>query len=342
MWTSIVLLFFVSVSILSLGSDAAPAKKGNNVIKAMDISMASSAAPLQLQIEAQAEGKQKMAFLPTVGPGLDFYYLNYRPSYVAGENKIDFWMLTPKGSQPPQSASLELMDEYGKVRLAVLVPEGTEVPQNLARKNEPFLWKSWQVPKELKADFEFTEMFRVLLKTSDAPRVAALTETPTVAYPGSPNAAATAGKKNKKRFELIEFLVKGKNKHVNALDNANTVHSASTTAAALANAGFVVQDRQFRIKGLKANPGGKPNAAKMYVNSVAPASLSAKTPTNDNSNAGVGLGNDVKMTQPDGATGADRTKSVPSLAVRLQIQQRVTLAMLVVLASSAALMCSVL
>ncbi|KAF9202476.1 hypothetical protein BGZ49_007363 [Haplosporangium sp. Z 27] len=203
-------------------TDAAPASKGPiNPLNTLTIS-ADSPLSLQLQIEAQAAGKMKLAYLPTTGPSLDFYYLNYRPSYIAGESKIDFWMLTPEGGQAPKTASLELYDELGKIHLAVLVPEGTEIPKKLAEKNEPFLWQSWQIPKNIKSDFDFSEKFRVVLKTSDSKTVVT------------------------KR----------------AIDGSD-------------DAVVIAQDRQFKIKGLQAIPGGRPNPAKTHVNSVATSAASA-------------------------------------------------------------------
>ncbi|KAF9353120.1 hypothetical protein BGX26_009095 [Mortierella sp. AD094] len=227
-------------------ADAAPAKQvaSKNVANAMNaLSIsATSALPLQLQIEAQTAGAQKLAYLPTSGPSLDFYYLNYRPTYIAGESKIDFWMLTPQGSgEAPKTASLELYDEFGKIRLAVLVPEGTEIPKALADKHEPFLWKSWQIPKNIKSDFDFSEKFRIVLKTSDSKTV--------------------------------------------------PVNKRADTAAGAASAVVVVaQDRQFKIKGLQASPGGKPHPAKVNVNSVAVATPNkATTNTNINTNANAGV-----------------------------------------------------
>ncbi|KAG0357076.1 hypothetical protein BGZ54_000466 [Gamsiella multidivaricata] len=238
----------------SAGVDAAPAKNipaPNNLAKAMSFSLSeTSALPLQLQIEAQVAGKQQLAYLPTTGPSLDFYYLNYRPTYIASESKIDFWMLTPKDTPAPKTASLELYDEYGKIHLVTLVPEGTEIPQAIANKNEPFLWKSWAIPKTLKADFDFSEKFRVVLKTSD-----------------SKPAHAVVNNINKRFDSIFELLARAKNKHIPTGDNANALMSFTSPDDRAA----VAQDRQFHIRGLKATPGGKSNPAKLRVNSVAPA-----------------------------------------------------------------------
>ncbi|KAF8984180.1 hypothetical protein BGZ46_008694 [Entomortierella lignicola] len=238
-------------------TDAAPSKHSsapNSLADPMSISISeTSALPLQLQIESQARGKWKLAYLPATGPSLDFYYLNYRPTYRAGESIIDFWMLTPKGTPAPMTGSLELYDEFGKIRLAVLVPEGTKIPQNIANKNEPFLWKSWTIPKTLKAEFDFSEKFRVILKTS------------------------TNTKNGKRADPESELLVKGNNRHVLVADNADTMIFSSDAVVATA------QDRQFRIKGLKASPGGKPNPAKLYVNSVASVATNKKKYNNSKS-----------------------------------------------------------
>ncbi|KAG0321705.1 hypothetical protein BGZ99_003728 [Dissophora globulifera] len=236
---------------------AAPAKHAPipiNVIHAMSSSTSeASALPLQLQIEAQVAGKQQLAYLPTTGPSMDFYYLNYRPIYIAGESKIDFWMLTPKGKQAPKTGSLELFDEFGKIRLAILAPEGTEIPQAIANKNKPFLWKSWKVPSTLKSGFEFSDKFRVILKTSD-----------------SSLASATNASKNERRSDsLLEFLVRSRDKLV--LDNGNVdMRSGSSSAVSVFD---FVQDRQFKIKGLQAVPGGKRNPANLNVNTVAPTAI---------------------------------------------------------------------
>ncbi|KAG0255839.1 hypothetical protein BGZ95_005661 [Linnemannia exigua] len=210
---------------------------------------------------------------------MDFYYLNYRPTYQAGEggenNKIDFWMLTPEGSPAPRTGSLELFDEFGKVRLAVLVPEGTEIPQAVANKNLPFLWKTWKIPTQLASGFEFSEKFRVVLKTSDHVAAAAA-------------AKANNNNKGKRQFfddtaGLVDFLlVKNKNKHVTTADNASTLSSMGAGP-------MVVQDRQFRIKGLRASPGGKPNPAKLSVNSVFPATPKAKATKNNSDNTPVNV-----------------------------------------------------
>ncbi|KAK3846881.1 MAG: hypothetical protein J3R72DRAFT_432632 [Linnemannia gamsii] len=243
----------------------------------MEIQFSESAPlPLQLQIESQVRGSQKLAYLPTTGPSMDFYYLNYRPTYQAGgageNNKIDFWMLTPEGSPAPKTGSLELFDEFGKVRLAVLVPEGTEIPQAVANKNQPFLWKTWKIPTQLASEFEFSEKFRVVLKTSDHIAAAAAKK--------AKNNNKGKGNNNEKRqfiddaAGLVDFLlVKNKNKHVTTTDNASTLSSMGAGP-------MVVQDRQFRIKGLTASPGGKPNPAKLAVNSVLPTTPKAKDTTN--------------------------------------------------------------
>ncbi|KAF9916407.1 hypothetical protein BX616_003850 [Lobosporangium transversale] len=279
-----------ALSILSV-SDAAPAKHTiapKEVVNAMSFSMSDpNALPLQLRIEAQVAGKQKLAYLPTTGPSLDFYYLNYRPLYLAGESQIDFWMLTPQGSQPPKTASLELYDEFGKIRIATLVPEGTKVPQEEASKNQPFLWKSWKIPKTLNADFDFSEKFRIILKTSDSKPVEASQQQQ---VDNSGNNNNNNNNSMKKRFDsLLEFLVKGKTRHildtsVTASGNDRFSLKASPQNSAVLSSNpkvMIVQDRQFRIKGLQASPGGKPNPAKVHVNRVAssdPAPASAPDP----------------------------------------------------------------
>ncbi|KAG0029910.1 hypothetical protein BGZ81_003299 [Podila clonocystis] len=277
-------LFCVSILSTSILVDAAPAKHAlapNNLVSAMGFTVsATSPLPLQLQLEARVAGTQKLAYLPTSGPAMDFYYLNYRPSYIAGESKLDFWMLTPQGATPPKTASLELFDEYGKIRLATLVPAGTEVPAAAANKNEPFLWKSWTIPKTLKADFEFSEKFRVVLRTSSSSK-----NTKSVEVMENKQGQ----KKKSKRADDDEeemLMVKNKNKHLNAANNAETVHSTTAPTnnkvkSAATPEVAAVQDRQFRIKGLKATPGGQPNPAKLRVNSVAPASTAPKAPSSD-------------------------------------------------------------
>ncbi|KAG0344470.1 hypothetical protein BG004_004461 [Podila humilis] len=207
--------------------------------------------PLQLQLEAHVAGTQKLAYVPTSGPSMDFYYLNYRPSYKAGESTIDFWMITPKGTQPPKTASLELYDEFGKIRLATVVQPGTDVPTSKASQGLPFLWKSWRVPLSLDASFDFSEKFRVVLKISDSNH-------------------------HKRAMEEVNrdifFAVKSKNKHLTSANNARTVDSPFSPFNSDGIPGSVIiQDRQFRIKGLKATPGGQPNPTK--ISSVAQPSI---------------------------------------------------------------------
>ncbi|KAG9069497.1 hypothetical protein KI688_010400 [Linnemannia hyalina] len=258
---SITLLSYFSL--LTTPATAAPAKHtpaSNNVVKSMALTFSdTSALPLQLQIESQVRGTQKLAYLPTTGPSLDFYYLNYRPTYIAGKSTIDFWMISPKGIAAPKTASLELFDEFGKIHLATLVKEGTEIPQDKAASGNPFLWKSWVVPKDLKADFDFSDKFRVILKTSSD----------SVSNPALMNAGG--------RRKMVKKVVKVDKRSIvtSVLDNifkrAAPVKKAATKDTPVNAAGVtVVQDRQFRIKGLEATPGGNVNPAKLHVNSVAP------------------------------------------------------------------------
>ncbi|KAF9105889.1 hypothetical protein BGX29_011101 [Mortierella sp. GBA35] len=245
-----------------------------------------SALPRQLQIESQVRGTQKLAYLPTTGPSLDFYYLNYRPTYIAGQSTIDFWMISPKGTREPKTASLELFDEFGKVRLATLVKEGTEIPQAVASMGKPFLWKSWVVPKELKSDFDFSEKFRVVLRTSD-----------TASAPSTPAASTTAAAGDGKTKAIGKKVVKNDKRTVSSsLLNkifkrapAPAKESAASTPTTVKATGFVVvQDRQFRIKGLQATPGGKPNPAKLNVNSVSqPPTTNTNANIKDSTTAGA-------------------------------------------------------
>ncbi|KAF9124564.1 hypothetical protein BGX30_000891 [Mortierella sp. GBA39] len=264
--------------------------------------------PLQLQIESQVRGTQKLAYLPTAtttaggngqSPSLDFYYLNYRPTYLAGSpeaGKIDFWMLTPEGSQAPATGSLELFDEFGKIRLATLVEEGTAIPRAVANQNKPFLWKTWKIPQTLQADFDFSEKFRIVLKTSD--HIAAAKK------------AANANHNNGKRqfgddAGLIDFLlVKNKNKHVNSVDNASTLKSVGA-------GNMVVQDRQFRIKSLTATPGGKPNPAKLAVNSIiaSPKSNTSPKATPDEKSTGSTNNINAKANESDNAVAVDKSSN---------------------------------
>lgn len=285
---SITLLSYCSL--LTTPATAAPAKHTpapNNLVNAMALTFSdTSALPLQLQIESQVRGTQKLAYLPTTGPSLDFYYLNYRPTYIAGQSTIDFWMISPKGVAAPKTASLELFDEFGKIHLATLVKEGTEIPQDKAGTGEPFLWKSWVVPKELKADFDFSDKFRVILKTSDT------VSTPVVMNVGGGRGKKMMNKKvvkNDKRSMATSVLGK-------IFKRAAAPVNKATKDTIVKAAGFtVVQDRQFRIKGLQATPGGKVNPAKLHVNSVAPpanngANANAKT-TVDSKDASTSINN---------------------------------------------------
>ncbi|KAF9949696.1 hypothetical protein BGZ70_001664 [Mortierella alpina] len=259
-WSSVVFLCITLLSLSTLLSplpaDAAPRTHipaPKSVTKSMGFTFSEkSAQPLQLQIEAQVAGKQQLAYLPKSGPDLDFYYLNYRPSYLAGESQIDFWMVSPKGAKIPKTASLELLDEFGKIRLAVLVPEGTEVPRKIARTHEPFLWKSWTIPKTLPADFDFSDKFRVILRTSTkAAHKGKEDPQPAEPEPEPETAAAAAVTVPHHKRSILEYDA--------ALLNSFIVKAPEP---------LVFQDRQFRIKGLEATPGGKPNPAKVYVNRV--------------------------------------------------------------------------
>ncbi|KAF9328385.1 hypothetical protein BG006_008404 [Podila minutissima] len=270
-----------------------------NLINAMGFALSeTSPLSLQLQLEAAVAGTQKLAYLPTSGPAMDFYYLNYRPSYRAGHSKIDFWMLTPKGSTPPKSGSLELYDEFGKILLATLVPEGTVIPQGAANKNEPFLWKSWAIPATLKADFDFSEKFRVVLKTSDTHA-----------------AVATAAKVNNKKKKI------GKR------------------ADAAGPEKVAVQDRQFRIKGLKATPGGQPNPAKVRANHVveAPPASSANTVPASNANLDTKIPNS-KASDASGSLNDDGSQPEAS-AASAQRDSRPVLTLLVIAFATVASFC---
>ncbi|KAF8947978.1 hypothetical protein BGZ47_007116 [Haplosporangium gracile] len=272
------LLALLSITLLSYGSllsspaSAAPAKHTpapTNVVNAMALTFSdTSALPLQLQIESQVRGTQKLAYLPTTGPSFNFYYLNYRPTYIAGQSTIDFWMISPKGVAAPKTGSLELFDEFGKIRLATLVKEGTEIPQDKAKSGEPFLWKSWVVPKELKSDFDFSDKFRVILKTSDSAATPAVVniggrEEKVVNKKGGKK-GGKKGVKNDKRSIASSVLDK-------IFKRAAPVKKTANKDTTIKAAGFTaVQDRQFRIKGLQATPGGKVNPTKLHVNSIAP------------------------------------------------------------------------
>ncbi|KAF9147200.1 hypothetical protein BG015_011203 [Linnemannia schmuckeri] len=319
LWSTTTTLTFLTISLLTLSTlpitpftEAAPAKHTlapANLLTSMSIQFSDTAPlPLQLQIESQVRGSQKLAYLPTTGPSLDFYYLNYRPTYLAGSGQIDFWMLTPEGSQAPATGSLELFDEYGKIRLATLVEEGTEIPREVANKNQPFLWKSWKIPKTLQADFDFSEKFRIVLKTSD--HIAAAKK----AAAASANANANGNKNEKRQFDdagLVDFLlVKNKNKHVTSADNASTLKFMGA-------GNMVVQDRQFRIKGLAASPGGKPNPAKLNVNPIntSPKSDDKSTTTSSNSNNNVKPNKDGKTVTVDKSSN-DKGRNVQATAAR--------------------------
>ncbi|KAF9135336.1 hypothetical protein BGW39_003443 [Mortierella sp. 14UC] len=166
----------------------------------------------------------------------------------------------------------------------MLVPEGTEIPQAVANKNQSFLWK---IPQSLGSEFDFSEKFRVVLKTSD--HIAAANK----ANAKNENNVATNNKDKEERqfFDagLVDFLlVKNKNKRVTTADNASALSSMGAGP-------MVVQDRQFRIKGLTASPGGKPNPAKLTVNSVLPAAApkaSANTKTNTDTKPASTTAND--------------------------------------------------
>ncbi|KAF9385675.1 hypothetical protein CPB97_004577 [Podila verticillata] len=318
LWAAISLLCVSIMTSTYIIVDAAPSKHAhapNNLVSAMGFTVsATSPLPLQLELEARVAGTQKLAYLPTSGPSMDFYYLNYRPAYIAGESKLDFWMLTPQGTPPPKTASLELFDEYGKIRLATLVPEGTKVPQKVANKNEPFLWKSWTIPKTLNANFEFSEKFRVILRTSDDETVEVVKKAKKKKNKSAEEEKEYKEEEEEEEEEEVVLLVKNKNKHLKSPNNAETVDSDNS---AVAPATVVVQDRQFRIMGLEATPGGQPNPAKMRVNSEAPPKHAPNTPSSTkytNNNAGATV-----PTSPEGASDriGEHTKSTPSSAFKL-------------------------
>ncbi|KAF9972546.1 hypothetical protein BGZ73_004316 [Actinomortierella ambigua] len=302
---------------------AAPTKKKYaqlNVINAMSFKVSEKAAlPLQLQIEATVKGQQKLAYMPQTGPALDFYYLNYRPSYLAGESKIDFWLYSSVGSKVPKTASLDLYDEYGRVKLMTIVPPGTPIPKNAA-KGEPFIWKSWAIPTSIKSKFDFSDRFRVVLTTSDdleaaAKARAAANAAPAAAKPVVQNVAQKPGngnehtgdqKKNLKQkryfsesivFPMYDFLAKAKSKIAG--------QALAATAPAPADPAVpVVQDRILRIKGLKATPGGQPNPAKANIATSAPVPPPPSPPKAVAPSSTVN-NNDVD----DGNDGQDRIKS---------------------------------
>ncbi|KAF9141024.1 hypothetical protein BGX30_005589 [Mortierella sp. GBA39] len=287
---SITLLSYCSL--LTTPATAAPAKHtpaSSNVVNSMALTFSdTSALPLQLQIESQVRGTQKLAYLPTTGPSLDFYYLNYRPTYIAGQSTIDFWMISPKDIAAPKTASLELFDEFGKIHLATLVKEGTKIPQDKAASGEPFLWKSWVVPKDLKADFDFSDKFRVILKTSDSVSNLAL---------------MNAGGRGKMVMKKKVIKIDKRSIATSVLDNifkrAAPVKKATKDTPVNAAGVTVVQDRQFRIKGLQATPGGKVNPAKLHVNSVAPqpnTGANAKVKTTDSKDASTPVNNQSTTT----------------------------------------------
>ncbi|KAI1314933.1 hypothetical protein EDD11_001570 [Mortierella claussenii] len=279
LWSAMAILCLALLS-MSVMIEAVPAKHTPapaDLANAMSFSFSdTSELPLQLQIESRVKNRQQLAYLPTASttkgdPVMDFYYLNYRPTYLAGQSKIDFWMFTPKGAQAPKTASLELYDEYGKVKLITLVPEGTAVPQEEANKNKPFLWKSWAVPKDLASDFDFSDKFRIVLKTAASAEQSAMVV------------------KNEKRYDsFLEYFVR------NSRTSSNTTPAVTRDKdRVLVSTGSVVdrvQDRQFRIKGLKATPGGKPNPAKLRINSVATASNKDSVDTSHDSSSSSSIG----------------------------------------------------
>ncbi|KAF9363464.1 hypothetical protein BGX34_004080 [Mortierella sp. NVP85] len=117
----------------------------------------------------------------------------------------------------------------------------TRVPQTVANKNEPFLWKSWPVPKTLKADFDFSEKFRVVFKTSDSKTVQEEEEEEEEVLPATKTGTNNEKKEAiKKRLDdLFELLA----------NNTKAKRAATITATSpVPVSKVVVQDRQFRMK----------------------------------------------------------------------------------------------
>ncbi|KAG0044908.1 hypothetical protein BGZ83_009826 [Gryganskiella cystojenkinii] len=371
-----VVLFLASAPILRSVEAAPPPIKParhttapKNLINAMDVVFSDrSPLPLQLQLEKQVGNIQKLAYLPIrYIPGsasapppvtaegvrgelpnnnLDFYYINYRPLYLAGESTIDFWMLSSEGSgEPPETASLELRDEYGRVPLAVLVPEGTKVPQDLAKKNLPFLWKSWKVPKTLKSDFDFSDKFRVVLKTSatHAIKRQIAVPVPITADHAGVNKEEVQDKKTKKTKKEkrsstpLDFLQVENNGEI------ESVRAQEPAANGFKNV-LLVQDRQFKIKGLQAVPGGKPNPAKIIYNAhlTTAAPLPASNdPALDNAKPSVNpnnqfTDNDLSNNKNSGLTSA-ASRSLFSSQPSLSLLTWISTLLVLVLATTSSL-----
>lgn len=179
--------------------------------------------------------------------------------------------------------------------------------QDKAGTGEPFLWKSWVVPKELKADFDFSDKFRVILKTSDS------VSTPALMNVGGRGKKMMNKKvvKNDKRSVATSVLDK-------VFKRAAAPVKKATKDTTVKAAGFtVVQDRQFRIKGLQATPGGRAHPAKLHVNSVAPPAntgANAKVKTADPKDAST-PGNNKDTTASSAAPGVPKTEGRKSSAV---------------------------
>jgi hypothetical protein len=74
---------------------------------------------------------------------------------------------------------------------------------------------------------------------------------------------------------------------------------------------MVVQDRQFRIKGLTASPGGSPNPAKLSVNSALPLDPKANSNTkaNTDTNSASRTSNNKSNGNSDNIVKVDKSTS---------------------------------
>lgn len=100
------------------------------------------------------------------------------------------------------------------------------------------------------------------------------------------------------------MLVKNKNKHVASADNVSTLKSMGA-------GNMVVQDRQFRIKGLTASPCGKANPAKLTIDSIiaSPKSSTFPKPTTDDKSTASTNHNNAKANEGDNAMAVDKSSN---------------------------------
>ncbi|KAG9288294.1 hypothetical protein G9A89_021325 [Geosiphon pyriformis] len=89
---------------------------------------------------------------------LDFYYLNWKTSYTAGEN-LDLFVILNPGANPPTQVLISLFDEYNRIKIADL----GDIPLGQYQVGEPFALATWKVENKLSANFDFDSGYFTLV-----------------------------------------------------------------------------------------------------------------------------------------------------------------------------------